>query len=1112
MNWTIYSIGDIAYLEAIFNGLAGIVGSGDFVMIVQTAFLIGVVIICIQSIFNGGDRIEWQTPLVALLIYMALFGPATRVHLEDAYTGQVRTVDNVPLGVAAIGTVLSNAGHELTQLMEQGFGTPTQERLVSKGFGSNTSMLSQVRRELNNTTDWTNASDAGTGTQTDLAASWENYVADCTMKARDLYEQGTGAGSGAMSHTEITTSSLPQALRFDSDVYGTKIFINGPQELSCTDAYDELETATMGTGFENEMFSVLAARLSVPGVQTDQNPTPGEVENEINNALSAFNVGATQAQRYVVASALLPAFQAGVKQYHYDYREMMQAAQVNEAINQRNAQWRAQESVFESTIRPMMTFIEGLFYAIAPIIAFFIPIGSWGLSLAPKFLILAVWIQLWMPMLAIINLYQQMTLERKMVALSDAGLGDIPIDSIAGLMKVDQILQNWQATGSMLASSVPIIAAVVAYGGNAFMMSRLMSQMQGAENVDPATSTPDVANMGAGVSQASAYESGMNSGIVQQATNQMHPGLSVANSLSSSEQSAQQEVEQNRESFSSALSASLSSTYGDSMSVQEATSLGEQFTAQDSAVAELLQSQSETYRELSQSQSGQESALVGSMVAQAGGGGSTGSYFGFSGSAQASGSVTDSDSLKTSQTQSEALQEQIDAAMKEVDSAKLQDAIAADISEGRVDANTFSSTDSAGADYREAAEKLISSQESYSAVESMNEQYGSALQSDAATASAQLADRHGDELAGLTAANGLTGEANELMENSAFAQHFPDADQRAAAAQMQVLAENGHADEVAATLGFGSGDIDPRSNAGVGSGADAAGERAQTEAMTATDDSAQRAHNAAGNESDFNTANAAAPTAGEARAEVANEHGQNVAGVGSKEPAAEQRISENALREVNDLLNQAPSTSAAHAFAGFASDVSEVGLSGIADGAVAGITEYDSGEALSAYHDAAQQAEAGGSNGFMQMMYGTAAYWNDVADQQGTAFAVEALAGSEHGALESLHQAAFEHGKSMELTDAQANYFASQSVNNALETLGGSAAVEKAGFDADASAVKEQLTSRGIGEQEAEHALQYIDNAAQVPTDNAAGALSTVVSVNEVLDFAGSSESALDTR
>lgn len=1113
MNWTIYSIGDVAYLEAIFNGLANIFGSGDFIQVVQVAFLIGVIIISVQAVFNGGQRIEWQTMLVALLVFLALFGPGTRIHLEDAYTGQVRTVDNVPLGVSAIGTIVSNAGYQITRLMEQAYGTPTQTQLVSRGFGSNTSMLSQVRRNLTNTADWADAADAGTGSTdtTDLAESWQNYVADCTMRARDLHEQNAGA-PGAKSHSDITQSALPEALEFDSDVYGTKIRVGGTRELSCSDAYDRLEDVTYDTGFEQDMLQVLAARVSVPGVPNDRSPTTSEVEDEINNALAAFNVGAVNAQSFVVASALLPAYQAGVKEYHYDYREMMQAAQVNEAINQRNAQWQAQESVFESTIRPMMTFIEGLFYAIAPIIAFFLPLGRWGLSLAPKFLILAVWIQLWMPMLAIINLYQQMVIERKMIALDASGLGNTPVDSIGGLMQVDQILQNWQATGSMLASSVPILAAVIAYGGNAFMLSRLMGQMQGAENIDPSTSTPDVANTGAGINHAAAYESGINSGIAQQNANQMHPGVSISNSLSASQQSAAQEVQQNRQQFADTLSRSLQQTYGDSLSIQDATRLGQQFSSADSNVAELLQSDSETYREAAEKADGTQEALTGATVANLSGqvGGNT--KFG-GGKGGLSGNLTEQGTLNSTDTNKETLQEQIEAAMKEVDQAKLQDAVAADISQGRVDESTLSTQDAASSDYRQAAEQLVSSQASYQSVEQLNEQYSGALQSDAATVSKQIADHHGDELAALTTAKGLDAAANELMENSAFTSHFPDPDQRATAAQMEALVENGHADELAAVLGFGDGSITPGRNAGVGVGADTAGEGARRDAQAATSNAGGRANQAADTSNGFAQAEAGAPTEAGARDAVRGHYGGTREAIGNAEPDAEQRISENARREANDRLQQPPDKSYAHMFSGGYEDVvGQAGISGIVSGFVDGITTYDHGGALSAYQDAVEQSGAVGDNPYMQKLYGLAAYANDVYEQQGAAFAETALATSERGGLEEIHQAAFDQAKAMELTDTQADYFAAQSVNTALDRLGGEGAVSKAGFDANPEAVEAELTSHGFDDQAAENARRYIDRAAGVPVDHAESALATVISANEVMDVPGSSESALDTR
>ncbi len=58
---------------------------------------------------------------------------------------------------------------------------------------------------------------------------------------------------------------------------------------------------------------------------------------------------------------------------------------VNQAIQQRNTQWAAEQSMFMTVVRPMLTFFEGFIYAITPIIAFIIVMGSFGLQLAGKY-------------------------------------------------------------------------------------------------------------------------------------------------------------------------------------------------------------------------------------------------------------------------------------------------------------------------------------------------------------------------------------------------------------------------------------------------------------------------------------------------------------------------------------------------------------------------------------------------------------------------------------------------------------------------------------------------------------------------------------------------------
>lgn len=97
---------------------------------------------------------------------------------------------------------------------------------------------------------------------------------------------------------------------------------------------------------------------------------------------------------------------------------------VNQAIQQRNTQWAAEQSMFMTVVRPMLTFFEGFICAITPIIAFIIVMGSFGL-LAGKYVQTILWIQLWMPVLSIINLFVHTAASNEMSSLSAGGLNSM---------------------------------------------------------------------------------------------------------------------------------------------------------------------------------------------------------------------------------------------------------------------------------------------------------------------------------------------------------------------------------------------------------------------------------------------------------------------------------------------------------------------------------------------------------------------------------------------------------------------------------------------------------------------------------------------------------------
>ena len=164
--WEIYSIGDSAFLEQVLNAVAMITGTGDFTSMVRIGLLIGVLMVSVQALMQGGRGINFQHVLVSWLVFATMFGPSTRVSIEDAYTGQVRVVDNVPIGVAAAGSTISTVGFQITRLFETAFSTPA---MTEYGFASSLQSLIKVRKQV---MDRSGLGDANRVGGSDIEQSW----------------------------------------------------------------------------------------------------------------------------------------------------------------------------------------------------------------------------------------------------------------------------------------------------------------------------------------------------------------------------------------------------------------------------------------------------------------------------------------------------------------------------------------------------------------------------------------------------------------------------------------------------------------------------------------------------------------------------------------------------------------------------------------------------------------------------------------------------------------------------------------------------------------------------------------------------------------------------
>ncbi|WP_295623189.1 conjugal transfer protein TraG N-terminal domain-containing protein [uncultured Lamprocystis sp.] len=535
--WEIVSIGDAAYLTAVLNAVAMLSGSGDMRTLAGIGFLVGLLLILFQGIIQARPP-QLQHLLVAWVIYLGMFGPTVRLSVEDVYSGAVRVVDNVPLGPAAIGSAMSQIGFGVARLFEQAFSTPA---MTEYGFAAPLHILQGVRKTTLSMTALgaANAPTAGA----DMAKTFVNYLSECTLYG---YNNGTRSADDILRNP-----NWADALGSSLVVPTTQLWIGGnPVTKECPEAWGDLSAYLM-TQYEPALRRSVAATLGIRN--------PDEVPGAVNAALDAIAGGGVGAQNYMVmatAAAFLPYAEAKNKRDLLQYQD---AVAIEQAAQQRNTQWASEERLFARIVRPMMTFFEAFLFAVSPLMVFAVGLGPVGIRMVGKYLLFGLWIQLWQPILAIINLYLLMAIRFKLDALQDAGLGNTPLPSIYAIWKLDFLISDYLGVGGMLAASTPAISLMLIYG-SAVTATHLAGRLQGGDLINEKIASPDVVNPAAALTVGPIHDHGPIRGTAAPGAESVTWTANVGQDVQRDLRSSQQAMERSSQGFASALSSAASLT------------------------------------------------------------------------------------------------------------------------------------------------------------------------------------------------------------------------------------------------------------------------------------------------------------------------------------------------------------------------------------------------------------------------------------------------------------------------------------------------------------------------------------------------------------------------
>ena len=482
--YEVYSIGDAVFLYTVLNAIAAFAQSDEYDALARIGVMLGVILVMVRAALSGGTQFPVGPLLGCVLVYTAFFGPTRQVAVIDVYTDEVRTVDNVPAGIALAGSQISSFGYQITKLMEQAFSTP---RMTEQGYSAALETLKRVRLATISVYNLKMATEPTP--DADWPRSWQQFIADCPLK-------GVQNEMRHKKEQEIyNTPLMTEGLRFESGLWRTRLDLAKPYtQPTCSEAHEQLVEYTM-TSFLPYYKSVLAKKLRYQDVV--------ELETKLQDALSALGLD-TSADDYLLTSALSAVYFAGVRQRYAEDFQPAYAVAVDDAVAQRNAQWFADESLFQNYMRPMISFLEAFVFAMTPFLVLLFGLGSFGIQIIGTFLLTLVWINTWMPVLAVSNLFQHLIASGKLAALDANGAS---VDTMAGLFQADAIVQTYLGVAGTMAAAVPALTAAFLFLGKQAVGANLMAQRlsSGSDTFKEEKTAPDSFHAGAMVSLPSPY-------------------------------------------------------------------------------------------------------------------------------------------------------------------------------------------------------------------------------------------------------------------------------------------------------------------------------------------------------------------------------------------------------------------------------------------------------------------------------------------------------------------------------------------------------------------------------------------------------------------------------
>ena len=534
MPTTIYILGNLQTFVAALTGIQMIFNPANNTDWAVGGALFGVgpmvTIGLLVSLLHISTKGVWTQKLslhhvgILLGLYAAMFVPTTRVTVQDLYTGQSQIVDGIPDGVAYPAAIVSQLSYDAATQLGQAFQTvsatqpPTN---IATGMAAPLRTMLQLR----------NMYMFFSKEQPGLARDEVLFVKQCVYPNatyNNWWQQIESSNNILNTYASFSYPSSAQAnVPYDATLANSGAAITCTQGGTCYGSCGSMAVA-IDAAFQKWLNNNQSSGLgcsNAAGMSTAANAESNTPTTDCNGAgsfgsiLGSMGSNGMEYVSMIINSCINSVGMAAgpsVNAYpQVDGQSNDFCTITTNSISQAQVDNAGASNVFLSNMLPLMSILQFLFIALAPLAAFtMVMAAEQGVQTFVKYIMFGLWTQSWLPVAAIINDYSQNTVEHQFQVLAAAataaagsvgsavtsalnsfpvmGAGQDALTTTSLPILIQQTMQVLSNADMMLAMT-PIITMIV-FTGSYFGMAQLAQGVGGEDNVGKNTglTTPGV--------------------------------------------------------------------------------------------------------------------------------------------------------------------------------------------------------------------------------------------------------------------------------------------------------------------------------------------------------------------------------------------------------------------------------------------------------------------------------------------------------------------------------------------------------------------------------------------------------------------------------------------